>query len=722
MKYRIANPMTERPAAGSQYPRSIVLAWVVAVILGLVLAIAGCGGSGAGGSSQGLPPLPVFVPGSVSDADRDAAYTTVETLFHTVRGQGNAAAQIVAKMKTMKQFATAEVGASGDAIGWFTDGQMYAVFTSDPMPTLPSFRAPMPKVSRRAKPADLTNTPTAYLVNAFEPARADATPAIAADLTSRGYAVTMLPGKASDYEKISNAGLLFVHAHGLVSTDNLRVNRFWYATSEATTVQLNLEYKIYLDKGTVATGSGDVLQPDGTTVTEHHYIVSDEFLHESGMSFAQNATWISQACDSFNPTILNAVLDPSSGFPGVANYGGWTLPEDTNQSTPTSAFIFDRLLGINAVAPVDPSNPPPATFQQLRGLLLNTLRPSDGNPYDESLDPTGTAFFQMQSRAGSNVPTIMPVITGVQADSTAKTLTLSGYFGVDTGSIAIDDTPLAVHTWSETSVVVDLPTTPSGTLVATESGTLLSNGYQYSDLVLAMNPPGATLQPGGHQTFTVTATSGTLPAGVKYRWTVLGTGSIPGGSPFTTTTNSINYTAPNVDTVDGLQVEILDASNKAITKTGAAITVGNESITYTVTGDPTSQGIPGFVDGTLTDPFFKAYHVALSGHDDCLIIYLDPVTTNSFWLAILIPTNATLHVGDTFPYQTANGGFHFLPGSNHSNYVFNASNGQLTITSVVDNGNGTFKIGFSGFANDSAGCQIVANGSFIFHYTYDTAP
>src|SRR5579862_2817474 len=85
-------------------------AWLISICV-LFAFVVGCGGSG--GSS--LPPLPVFVPGSVSDADRDAAYTDVEAFFDTVGGQPNAAAQIVAKMKTMPQFAYAEIGQSGDA-------------------------------------------------------------------------------------------------------------------------------------------------------------------------------------------------------------------------------------------------------------------------------------------------------------------------------------------------------------------------------------------------------------------------------------------------------------------------------------------------------------------------------------------------------------------------------------------------------------------------------
>ena len=127
--------------------------------------LGGCGGGDdalATPPTAGPPPLPAFVPGSVSDVDRQAAVATIESLFHSVHGQQGAAAQIVAKMKTMKQFAAAEVGDSGDAIGYFTDGQMYACFTSDRLGTpglAAAANAPVAPVAARKRRQDLTDAP-----------------------------------------------------------------------------------------------------------------------------------------------------------------------------------------------------------------------------------------------------------------------------------------------------------------------------------------------------------------------------------------------------------------------------------------------------------------------------------------------------------------------------------------------------------------------------------
>lgn len=203
-----------------------------------------------------------------------------------------------------------------------------------------------------------------------------------------------------------------------------------------------------------------------------------------------------------------------------------------------------------------------------------------------------------------------------------------------------------------------------------------------------------------------------------------GKGSLAGGSPLVTANKSVGYVAPSVPSTDTLKVEVLDASSTVVATAGAVISVGQPTVTYTVTGDVSGEDIPSLADGTFTEPFFASFHVALTGHDNGLIEYLDPVTTNSFWLVLTIPTGGTLHVGDTFTYGTGAGpgGFHFLPGTGHSNFIFNASNGTVTITGVSDNGDGTFTIGFSGTATDFLNCKIDANGSFIFHYSYDVVP
>jgi hypothetical protein len=259
---------------------------------------------------------------------------------------------------------------------------------------------------------------------------------------------------------------------------------------------------------------------------------------------------------------------------------------------------------------------------------------------------------------------------------------------------------------------------------ASAAGYLLSNSFAYAGLGIGISPPGASLQLSEQKTFTVSVSAGTLPTGASYRYTLTGKGALAGGSPLVTMNNSVAYVAPSVPSTDTLKAEVLDASSTVIATAGAVISVGQPTLTYTVTGDVSGEDIPTFADGTFTEPFFASFHVALAGHDNGLIEYLDPVTTNSFMLVLTLPTGGTLHVGDTFTHGTGAGpgGFHFLPGTGRSNFIFNGASGTVTITSVSGNGDGTFTIGFNGTATDFLNCKIDANGSFLFHYSYDSAP
>ena len=697
---------------------------VLTVFAALVLMLQGCGGSG------GLAKLPVFTPGSVTDDQRDAALTTMGAEFTQDFGKPNAAALLVAKMKTLPQFAFAEINASGDAQGWFTDGKIYFCITSDPpQPTGATpiryhvFKPKTPNVL----PKDLTASPNAYLINAFEPLRPDPAAAIRPELTNQGYNVTQLSGIPTDYSLIQNAGLLFVHAHGTVGTDDDRVERFWYSTPETQSRKLDKQYINALEKGTMAYGTVNVWQADGTTQAQKKYAISDQYLHDSGMTFASNATWISQACNSFNPAIISAAMDSTKGFSGVAVYGGWTIEESSFESNDTSLFIFDRMLGVNTVAPVDPANPPPATFALMSGLLASTDRPDRGIPYNTSLINGIASTFKFQVRSGTNVPTIMPVISSTESDMTDSTLTITGIFGSPQGNVTLDGSPLTVQTWTETTIVTDLPSANTGTLLvrslggSSSSGYLFSNSFAYSSLGINLLPPTASLKHKDNKTFSVSVTTGQLPPNAKYRYTLTGKGKLSGGSPQTTGSASVTYNAPNVDCSDAIKVEVLDSSNHVRASANASVAVGNYTVTYTVTGDMSDQQVPPFQDGTVTVPFLVSFHTAAAKKDFALVEFEDQSTGKIFALTLSLAPGSQIHVGDTFGNGTTNpGGFNYFVGINNSIYGYLSDGGTVTITSVTDNGDGSFSIGFTGTESDSStGSTMSASGTFLFHYSYD---
>ncbi|MEI7985081.1 MAG: hypothetical protein WCI55_05580 [Armatimonadota bacterium] len=698
------------------------------LLIFMSLLMSGCGGGGVS-----LPPLPTFVPGSVSNSEREAAYAEVEALFLSVRSQSNAAAQLVAKMKKMSQFATAEIGESGDAIGWFKDGRMYAVFTTDSYTPKANFNRSDPKSTIKKKGRDLPGEPTAYLINAFEPAREDASALIANQLNDKLYDTIVRNGTVNDYMSIRDAGLLFVHAHGLIATDDKRVTHFWYATSDTPNTTQDLLLKQYIDSGQLSTGSGESYDSQGNVTIVRKYIISDQFLHDVGTTFAKNATWISQSCSSFNPYILKSTLDPSSGFQGVANYGGWTLPEDSTESTSTSTFIFDRLLGTNLVQPIEPNKPAPLTITELNSKLLTTTRPGGGLAYGTSTTSSGVSKFRWATAPGSNVPTIIPSIESASVNETDNLLEISGHFGSASGAVTLDGGNLNVQSWSETLVKVTKPEASEGTLVlrslggASASGQLRSNSYDYAGLGILINPGSVLLAKQATQAFTVSTTSGTVPNGAKYRWTVTGLGKVNGSVQVVTTIPSATYKAPNQDTSDLVKVEVVSSSNKVLATATVAAVVGQNQVTFTLSpgaGWPENVGTHSYNDGDGQS------YTSNSNHDIYSLDYnvdtTDPDLHPRASIGFELPHGTPLVAGQVIDQALNNTnptliGFTFATarylnqpydGTGYYDITGITSTGKMTILSATTNSDGSKTISYSLFVNKSDGSPaITATGS-----------
>ncbi len=283
-------------------------------LIATILSLFACGGGGAG-----LPALPDFIPGSVTEPDRDTAMNEIDAYVDTVKGSSNEAQLLVAKLKTIPVFAAAEVTPKGDVVGWFKDGQVYLISLTDEAPT-GSFKS-TPAVSApasTAKPMNLTNSKKAYLVNSMEDSRFDLAPTVKPLLQAKGYEVIEMDGTVSDFKSITDAGLLSVHAHGNVFTDNKRVEHFYYSTSEAPTPSSRAAYKTELDNDTLIVGNIEVFDSNNHSSRIRRYGVSESFLFSHGLSFLPGAFWYSQACNSFNPSITKAAL----GASGAATYAG----------------------------------------------------------------------------------------------------------------------------------------------------------------------------------------------------------------------------------------------------------------------------------------------------------------------------------------------------------------------------------------------------------------
>ncbi len=558
---------------------------VVALLAGIVLLITlfACGGGGGG-----LTPLPTFTPGSVTDTERIAAMDEVQNYLGTITDDSGAGPQVVAKMKTMPIFLLVETSASGDVVGWFKDGRQYIVMISDDTPPATSTATPQTKPqATTAKPLSLTHGKKAYLINAMEAARPDVCSTIKPALQNQGYEVSLMAGTVEDYKLIQDAGLLFVHAHGIQSTDKNRVQHFYYSTSELANAQTLGAHTAEWDDDSLATANLKVWDGHGGFTRQRKFVISEKFLTNHGLSFAPNAFWMSQSCSSLNPAIQKVAL--GGGSTGVATYAGWDKPELSGESTATTSFVFDRLLGQNAVAPTEEETPPPYDFNKLRSALTSTTRPGSGLPYGTS-NSNKPAHFSIVSAGGSTVHTIIPSITSTTVNVDDDSLTIKGFFGQSQGLVTLNGTTLTPISWSETSVKVHKPSADQGVLVLrslgadSPAGYLLSQPYQYKGLGITITPNGVALDFNEFQTFTASITNGTMPQGATFKWTLTGLGKINGTTVVTSSSPSVSYKAPSQTSVDSLKVQLIVNGIAVAEKTTSIVAGFDSTIDFTISG------------------------------------------------------------------------------------------------------------------------------------------
>ncbi len=451
-----------------------------------------------------------------------------------------------------------------------------------------------------------------------------------------------------------------------------------------------------------------------------------------GITFAQNAFWMSQSCTSYNPVMVKSVLDPAVGFHGVATYAGWTLTELTADTTPTTEYVIDRLLGLNQVEPVDPGNPPPYDIATLTSNIGTTVRPGRNYQYDASQGPDGTSEFKIKTAAGSDAPTIIPSVTSANLNAGTHTLTIGGHFGKPQGSVTLNGDFLNVQSWSETSIKVDQPTATSGTLLVrslggpSEDGYLLSNSYPYQSLGIEIQAPNTSVDPSSSETLTVVAISGTIPSGVSYKWAVTGLGTVNGSNQTTTTTPSVTYKAPSQDSSDVISVQVVDSHQTVLAVAQIGIdTAANPSLHLAISGnwDSLTEGIVGTYNFTPGN----GVRTTISGLDYIFFEY-DPFqqsggsgTGYGVTFTLGMPIGQAVTQGEVFTSApnnqlTGSGQFKLLLDTDLNDPAsggnFNPQgSGTLTITSVQQQQDGSYLAHFTlSMTSDVGGGTITGRG------------
>jgi len=199
--------------------------------------------------------------------------------------------------------------------------------------------------------------------------------------------------------------------------------------------------------------------------------------------FSTSSLLYNMACSGAAPVAsLATFFEIHSGL-GV--YLGWTNSVDHLDANENASFFFDRTLGLDMAAPIDPTDPPPSPWSTVYGLMSDTQH-QDGTPSDMNVShPTKIAsnFMILNNPVTTtSLVTLIPSVSSANPDATTSTLTLDGYFGSDQGTVLLDGDYLTVKSWTQTTITTELPT-GSGTLVihgpSTANGYLKSNTLSY---------------------------------------------------------------------------------------------------------------------------------------------------------------------------------------------------------------------------------------------------
>jgi len=446
-----------------------------------LLALAACSNSAGGvndngqdgGTESGGAPLDEAVRFATIDAGQ-AVY-----LANLGKTKPERDAALVTFFRSQTTVEAAGISAADNVWVRFTDGTSYYVFDNAGPPPATPLREPPPAppaAGPEAEPRppllnDLPQNPSAIAAISLEPGWKDVTGEIGTWLTDGGYSVRTGGMRVSDFESMSNVGVLFWQTHSGVS--ELRPDAgplqpdggppvdFAFMTSTVATEVLGQGiYKPLRDDGSLAVGSVSITE-NGQVRQEPRYAITQKYIREKLRGkFAPDALVAIDSCTS-------ASADAAWAAAGVSHFAGWSSLSG-NLSPIAFERLFDRLLGQNSA--------PPVSTPKERPFPSKTTEPwmqALGYDLDRSVfsDGPSTAQLLFFSHAGNGDfailrPTIFRLLNTAPGGTGQRFYrwTLEGTFGDDPGpagrSVMYGTTPLDVLSWDNGSILVKVPAAP----------------------------------------------------------------------------------------------------------------------------------------------------------------------------------------------------------------------------------------------------------------------
>lgn len=449
---------------------------------------AGCGGGSGGGPAAGGG-------GAISDDTRLAVFSAVglmaDALPHTSLAADSLAIQQY--LQSRPEVDVTIIAPDGNVWARFTDGFLFGVFNN----VIPDIATA--KSVAKGRDAELPSTTNASLFYAFGQGLTSAVSEIGGYLGNEGYSATISQNvDVEDLKEVNNTtGVFYIDAHGgLFYTDvgtraqaapNSRAAMRSAAPRDLffqpSPVSFALSTSTLVSKANLSTYAQDwkngrmiaVLAPNGVVeagstkiVRRTIWCVTEKFVTQY-MSFAKNSFVFINACTSYNDPFRLACLSKGAGV-----YVGWSQTIGDTPSYEVAKIVFDELLGSNVFVQQVPRQRPfdwPAIYGALVSEHMD--KPDASRPDSQLL------YFTNTTAGSGDFAILAPTVSQVQPAE--KSLTISGTFGTEQGTVTVGGAAANVTSWTSTSIVCDLPPAGdaggSGDVVVTAKG-LKSNAVR----------------------------------------------------------------------------------------------------------------------------------------------------------------------------------------------------------------------------------------------------
>jgi len=455
--------------------------WAVIGVLAVCIALGGGCNGGSGGSSGGTG-------GGGGDA-RAALFDSISAKLLSFDGtnpdQENQ--ELLRFVRTKPEIIDSGVASSGGVWAILKDGRALVIANNvDRNPTRPVVTTKS-HATLTTQGAGLPTTGVVDIGTSFGSFFDLANQDIAQMFLDGNYDPVSDPASVQTLQTLNNVGVLYLTAHGVicpVRRGGAPVFVAWTSTPRARDGTSDAAYAADLNDGSLTYFVGLTFNGDQNGLVrraEAHYGITFKFVtkHWTG-KFNPNSLVFMNACSSASPDALEFGLACLQA--GASAYVGWTDTMVIRDGVVSAAYFFDRLLGANAVDPVE--SPPQRAFAW--GAVLSEMatrtRPYNSSKYDTTVNPhTGRAAKLMPLLLNGQFAQLAPSIESLEVDEQSDELIVFGLFGDPRGDVFMNDSPLTIKSWTTNEIRCVLPR--SGALASGDVYVLAGAPRQKSNIV-----------------------------------------------------------------------------------------------------------------------------------------------------------------------------------------------------------------------------------------------